>query len=78
MEGHIFVSSKCNIKRVSGIFLVSKERSRTCPQDVIFVTASTAIIVFLVYLYSYDEFCSILFSYLIILGAPLFGSCSGR
>ena len=42
------------------------------------VTANSAIIVFLVYLYSYDEFCSILFSYLIILGAPLFGPCSGR
>ena len=32
------------------------------------VTAVLAAIVFLVYLYSYDEFCSILYSCLIILG----------
>ena len=31
------------------------------------VTANSAIIVFLVYLYSYDKFCSILFSYLLFL-----------
>ena len=32
------------------------------------VTAVLAVIVFFVYLYSYDEFCSILYSYLIVLG----------